>query len=223
MKQLLFFLALALTSSLPAQDVQTVSPGSIASNSLPSLMSRFSIAASVGSGNYANHFNQLSEITLGELTVNYKVNPRFSFGIGTIGSPICGGSYYNSEGILVSGDDDGDDDDDPFEDDDPDDEGDDPDDDGCDDDFGLGDNLMSHFTYVLSDKLPFFLQAGAGYSFKGGTPVYSALAGYNQKIFAGIGIRAGIRYSDIVKTANTKNYASPTGGIKAELGLSWNF
>lgn len=221
MKPLLFLLSLAFAASLPAQELHTASIQPAAPENLSPLLNRISVTATLGSGYYSGNFSHLASITLGELSVNYKANPRFSFGIGTIGSLICGGSYYNSEGVLISGDDD--DDDDESDDDDDMDEDDDMDDDGCDDEFDLGDNLMSNFTYILSEKIPFFLQLGAGYSLKADTPVYSVLAGYNQKLFAGIGIRAGIRYSDIVKLANTRNYASPTGGVKAELGLSWNF
>ena len=84
--------------------------------------------------------------------------------------------------------------------------------------------LMGIFTYKISEKVPFFVQAAAGYSFGSKAPAISAMIGYNQKIFKGLGIIGGIRYSDILrsKPADAVSMA-PSSGIRAELGLSLNF
>ena len=83
---------------------------------------------------------------------------------------------------------------------------------------------MGGVTFKLSEKLPFFVQAAAGYSFGSKAPAYTAMIGYNQKIFAGFGIMAGVRYSDVLHQlpVGAESVVSPAG-LKVELGASWNF
>ncbi|HHH55036.1 MAG TPA: hypothetical protein ENK91_15340 [Bacteroidetes bacterium] len=78
--------------------------------------------------------------------------------------------------------------------------------------------------YKFSDKFPMFLQAAGGYSFGQNKPVYSALLGYNQKIFKGLGVYAGIRYSNAqVKIPSDATNISPFDGMKFEIGSTCNF
>ncbi len=155
----------------------------------------------VGMGIFTKSCSESGRLSLGELGFQYKASPRFSFGLGTTGAipndpDNNEGTQQYDENAYVN---------------------------ECDvtgGGFNLGDNLMGNFTFHLPGKMPFFLQAGGGFAFRSGSPVYSAMAGYKQKIFAGLGIRAGIRYSGFV----TKNdYASKACGVKAELGLGWSF
>jgi hypothetical protein len=227
MKQLLLLLALVFTVSLSAQELQTADVQTALAGNFSALMQKFSVTATAGTGYYRNSLSDLGKLSLGELNIQYKVSPLFSFGIGTIGTIQDDRSYFNSEGVLVA---DNDNDDEGCDDgiDDPNDTGNieeenqngDQNDCNCEGEFGFGDNLMGSFTFHLPGKLPFFFQAATGYSFNSQNPAYSVMAGYNQKLFAGFGILAGIRYSDII---SSKNYVSKPGGIKAELGLSWNF
>jgi hypothetical protein len=173
---------------------------------------------------------------LGELTVNYKVNSHLFFGLGTMNNLSNGNrGYYNAEGLFISlcNDDDQDvaDADGP---DGPNDENglNDPDgpngpndeNEDCDEDGLFGKNLMGIITFKFSEKIPFFVQTAGGYSFSGNAPAYSAMIGYNQKIFAGLGIIGGVRFSDVLykKPADAVK-VTPSAGFKAELGLSWNF
>ncbi|TAK37054.1 MAG: hypothetical protein EPO28_12695 [Saprospiraceae bacterium] len=233
MKQLLLLLALVFTASLaPAQELQTAPAGKFSS-----LTQKISVTATAGTGYYRSSLSSLGKLSLGELNIQYKASPLFSFGIGTMGAIQNDRSYFDSEGVLVSACDDGNDEgiedgndegieddgsDDPNDTDNIEEENQDGDQNGCDceGEFGFGDNLMGNFTFHLPGKFPFFFQAATGYSFNSQDPFYSVMAGYHQKLFAGFGILAGIRYSDIV---SSKNYVSKTGGIKAELGLGWNF
>jgi len=228
MKQLLLFFALVFTCSLSAQEIQQASAQAAPAGKISSLMHKFSVTATAGTGYYRNSFSDLGKLSLGELNIQYKASPLFSFGIGTMGAIQNDLSYFNKEGVLLSNCNDGEDGIENDEGNDPNDidniqeENQDGDQNGCDDEgeFGFGDNLMGNFTFHLPGNLPFFIQAASGYSLRSQTPVYSVMAGYNQKLFAGLGIMAGIRYSDII---SSKNYVSKTNGIKAELGLSWNF
>ena len=177
-------------------------------------LQNFSATATFGSGYYDSQFSQMGRFSLGEVSLQYKASERFSFGIGFLGSLMCDDNYYDAEGNIVENEDDDydDDDDDEYEDD---------DDDECEDEFG--ENLMGLFSYKMSDRLPLFLQLGGGYSFNTETPIYSIMLGYNQKIFYNFGLLVGIRYSDAIDTGNMKDFVAPVGGLKAELGLSWNF
>ena len=228
----------------------TAQEKSVIANSLKgtSLLNRISVTATVGTPTFSTSdlstitTQRLSEVNLGQLTISYKVNPRLSFGLSTMGSLSSNkAGYFDAENQFFSlcddddhddddddhddyDDDHDDDDDDDYDDDDDDyDDDDDDDDDDCDED-DLGQNLMGIATFKLSEKLPFFVQAGAGYTFAGNAPTYTAMIGYNQKIVAGIGIMAGIRYSDVLYKSPIDAIRTVSGdGLKAELGLSWNF
>ena len=232
MKKLLLLPALLFTLSLAAQELQTAELQTAQAGKFSTLLHKFSVTATAGTGYYHNRFADLGKLSLGELNLQYKVSPLFSFGIGIMGAIQNDLSYFNSEGVLVLGcNDDGDNDgdeieageiDDPNDLDDIQEENEDGGQNDCDDEgeFEFGDNLMGNFNFHLPGKLPFFLQAATGYSFNSQSPAYSVMAGYNQKLFTGFGLLAGISYSDII---SSKNFVSKTGGIKAELGLSWNF
>lgn len=216
----IFLLFLVLTGfGLQAQEATEVTP-----NRMSDLFSRFSITATAGTSgldvsNLSNiSTNQLTEIGLSEMTIAYKVNPRFSLGVSTMNNLSNGNAgYYDAENQFFSFCDDDDD-----LDDDDDGEDHDDDDDECDDDFGG--NLLGSATFKLSEKLPFFIQAAGGYSLNANAPVYTAKIGYAQKIVAGFGVSAGIRFSDVLynkpATAVTTTNSS---ALKAELGINWNF
>ena len=178
----------------------------------------------------ARNFTQPS---LGQLGISYRLNERISIGISTMGSlGNCSGGYLTNEGTFISFsqhmDDDG-----PNEElddmDDPDDDMDDDMDDDFDecgdfDDLEEFENVLATFTYVFSEDLPIFIQGAAGYSFSQGAPAYTALLGYNQKLFSGLGLIGGVRFSDVLhKLPQNAVEISPSSGFRAELGLSWNF
>lgn len=225
---LLLFCVLVIGLQLQAQSTETATSLTKVDSKTLNTLNRFSVTATLGTPSFSStelktlNFNKLSQVSLGDLNISYKMNSRMSFGIGTMGSLGNGASgYYNAENNFTSFCDDDDDHDDDLDDmDDIDDEDDDED---CDDDE-IGQNLMGSATYKLSNKFPLFFQAAGGYSFSDKAPVYTAMLGYNQKIFAGFGIMAGIRFSDVLhqKPADAVKLVSP-GGFKAELGLSWNF
>lgn len=231
MKRLLLFVALVCTVSLSAQDlpIGELQPGQ--NSKFSSMLGKISVTATAGTPTFAMdelgkiNFKKLSQVSLSNLNISYKMNPRLSLGVSSMNNlSNSTGGYYNAENQFFTF---CDDDDDGIEDDDmemDDDDGEDENEDGDCDDDEFGQNLMGTATYVLSDKLPFFVQAAGGYSLSGKAPAYSAMIGYNQKIFAGLGIMAGVRFSDVLhkKPADAVKTTS-TAGIKAELGLSWNF
>ncbi len=207
-------------------------------------MSKFSITATAGTPSFAyNALNtskagDLLKPNLGELTIAYKMTPRLSFGISTMsGLNNRSAGYFDQEDQFTPfcmEDDDDDEhedehDDDDDLDDDPDDLDDDDieeeheDDDDC-DEGEFGDAIMGSATYKLFEKFPLFVQGAGGYSMVDGAPVYSAMIGYNQKVFAGFGIIAGVRYSDVLhKTPVLAKEVISPAGLKIELGASWNF
>ena len=84
--------------------------------------------------------------------------------------------------------------------------------------------IVLTFNYKFSDKFPMFIQGAGGYSIGQNKPVYSAMLGYNQKIFRGLGIYAGIRYSSAgVKIPSDATNISSFDGIKFEIGSTCNF
>ena len=171
------------------------------------------------------NFRKLGQISLSDLNLSYKLSPRVSIGLSTMNNLSNGiGGYYNKEGQFFSLCDDDELDEDEIPDDpkDSDDIEYENDDDCHDDEFGQ--NLMGTFTFKISEESPFFLQVAGGYAFASRSPAYTALIGYNQKIFSGISIRGGVRFSDIMykKPADAVKTTS-TAGLKVELGLGWNF
>lgn len=231
MKQLLLLFALFCLVQVQAQ----VAPQG--KTKAFSALNKWTISATAGTSSFSMeelktlNLRQIRQISLGELSIAYKMTERLSFGLGTMGSLNNGSNgYYNAENQFISLCDDDDDHDEPHDDDDHDmddhddmHDDDDDDDDDCDED-DIGQNLMGSVTFVLSDKFPLFVQAAAGYSFADRAPAYTTMIGYHQKLFAGFGIRAGIRMSDVLhqKPIDAVKLASPMG-IKAELGMSWNF
>ena len=189
---------------------------------------RITITATAGTGYYHGNFSDLKHLSLGELSVQYRTGKRFSLGLGMLGSFICDKTVLDPEGNPTEYEPDHHNGHDPHEPDDVNDVSDDMDDpddiddyDHCDDDFG--ENIMGILTYRLSDQVPFFVRAAAGYSFNSRSPAYSFMFGYNQKLFGGLALTAGIRYNDIISLSSTPNFVSPVGGVKGELGLSLSF
>ncbi len=227
---LLLFISLC-TIGLTAQET---SISAKQSGKFSSQLTKLSITATAGTSSFSTEelknlsLNKLSQVSLGQLTVSYKMNPRLSFGISTMGNLASSkAGYYNAENQFFSfcedDDLDDDDDDDLYELDDDDDDLEEDHDEDCDEDE-IGQNLVGTVTYKLSEKLPFFVQAGAGYTFAGKAPSFTTMIGYNQKILAGVGIMAGIRYSNVIQQKPTDAIRTISGaGLKAELGLSWNF
>lgn len=233
MKQLLLLIAMIFSLGMTAQDLQTANSKSTFKN----VLGKISVTAAAGTPAFGAdelknlNFNKLSQVSLSELNIAYKVNNRFSFGISSMSNlSNVNSGYYNAENqfsSLCNEEDDNDindgDDDNDMNDDDDDNDMNDGDDDGCDDD-DFGQNLMGVATFKLSDNLPFFIRAAGGYSFSGNAPAYSAMIGYNQKLFAGFGIMAGIRFSDILyKKPAAAVRLTNSAGLKGEVGLSWNF
>jgi len=220
--------------NLQAQEQQ---PELATANKWSDLASRFSVSATIGTPTIGTsefsslNLKRLSQINISNINISYKLNPRMSFGLSSMNNLSNGvGGYFDAEDKFVSfcEDDDDDMDDDDHMDDDMDDmDDDDMDDhdmdDDCDED-DFGENIMGTMTYILSDKVPFFVQAAGGYSLSSKAPVYSTMIGYNQKIVAGLGINAGIRYSNVLHRtpANATNPIS-AAGFKLEIGANWNF
>jgi len=224
------FLLFANLTSFAQQNTNEVDESS-KSSKVSKVLGKFSVTATAASPSF--NFNKMNNATykkakgnfMGELGISYKLNPRISFGLSTVSSlGLCNSGYYNAEGAFVTFnyDDDGDDAKDDKDKNEPKDDDNDTDDDG--NDIGFGSNIMGTFTFKISEKVPFFVQATGGFSFGSKAPAYSAMIGYNQKIFKGLGILGGFRYSDILhqKPADAVKM-TPSSGIRAELGLSWNF
>lgn len=191
------------------------------------IINNFSYSFSLATTSYGfNNSTQSgwSNIGIGELNVSYKINPKMSVGLGLVsGLGNCNAGFYNEEGSFVPFDDDDDDEgenEEHFDDDDDDDDQNGNNDD-CQNDL---DNIMATFNYKLSEKLPFFIQTSVGYAISKDAPAYSILLGYNQSLFSSLGLFAGVRYSDILyRKPKGAVSLSGTNGIKAELGVSWNF
>lgn len=194
-----------------AQDDEVVDE-SVVSNA-SDFLSQFSFTSSIG----APSFNSVS---IGELNVSYKLNPKLSLGISAMGSlGDCLEGYYNLEGQFVALNHDDDDD----LDEDMDNEGEDDDDDEACESEGI-ENIMGTITLQLSDQIPVFVQVSGGYSLNSNRPAYSAFIGYTKKVFADLGIVAGLRYSDILyKIPSDAASLVSSSGFKAELGINWNF
>ena len=180
------------------------------------IMEMFSFTISAGSGSLNN--SNFSNVTLGELNISYKHTDRISFGFATMGDLSgCPIGYTNSEGNYVTYDNDNDDaddvDDDEIE----------GEDDGEDCDADELSNIMATATYHLSDKVPVFIEAAAGYSFASNAPAISAYVGYNQKIITKLGILGGVRFSNVFiqKPADAVQFSS--FNIRLEVGATWNF
>lgn len=222
MKNVLWFILLFSSLNVMAQTNAVNMTKEATTGKFAKILKQFSLTVSAGTGYYHNELAEVSKLTFGQLNLQFKTSPSFSIGFGSFGSILQDYSYYNNEGLLVSGcnDEDGVENGDP-------DNPNDPDNieeqhqDGCNDgEFELVGDLLGNATYKLPGKLPLCLQFGGGYSRAAKAPVYTLMAGYNQKLFAGISLLAGVRYSNLI---SSRNYVSKTGGIKAELGLGWNF
>ena len=240
MKKFFTILFLGFLVQLNAQNIETKAPLIKLSPKLTSTMSKFSVVATAGTPSYS--YDALNTAKIGDLKspnfsnlmISYKVNNRLSYGISSMnGLNNAASGFLDQENQFHSfceeddvDDDDHDDDDDDLDDDMDDDDDDDDhedDDDECEDD-DFGQSVFGGATYKFSEKYPFFIQGAAGYSFQDGAPAYTAMIGYNQKVFAGFGIMAGIRYSDVIHQmpVNALELLSPAS-LKVELGASWNF
>lgn len=213
-----FLLIIMITTASIAQAQESAT--SKDDSKLRLLMDQISLTTSFGTTSVAVNDlgnKNLGNITLGELGAAFKTNDHISIGISITGQlGNCNSGYYNAEGVFEAFEHE-DDDDDPDEDDDSDSD----DQDDCED--GIG-SVMGTFTYKLSDKVPVFIRASAGYAPGQNAPAFSAMIGYHQKLFSELGITAGIRYSDILNKIPAEAITvTPSGGLKGEIGLSWNF
>ncbi len=160
---------------------------------------------------------QLSNIGIAEIGASFKTSSNFSFGISAMGGlGNCAEGYYDSEGVFIE-----------FEDDEDDDDMDDRDEDeGEEDEDCDGEEpevLMGTMTYIVSNKVPVYVQASAGYSFDSNAPAYSILVGYNQRLFSQLSLSGGLRYSEVLINVPSDAQDFSRSGLKAELGLHWNF
>lgn len=224
MKKILFLIVFAVAFSIGLRS----QGGDLANGKHCSVLDRISVTTTVGTPTFSTsdigklNLKEISQVSISNFNISYKLDSKLSFGISAMSNLSNGtGGYYNQEGQFFPFCMDDDEEEDMEDDDD--DSNDDPDDEDCDDD-DFGKNLMGTVTFTLSDKLPFFVQVAGGYSLSAKAPAYTALVGYNQKLYAGIGIMAGVRFSDVLytKPADAVKRTS-TAGFKAELGLSWNF
>ncbi len=244
MKNLFLLLLLITGFGLQAQNADLPAGEKLVKTKLSSVLNKIAVSATVATPSFSDEeikdltWKKVAGVSLSDLNISYKMTSRFSFGISTMNNlGNCRSGYVNGEGAVVAFHSDDDDDDDEFHDDDDEYEIDDDDDeeefeeeDGDDDDDDDDcdeaelDNLLGTVTFKISEKFPFFIQAAGGYSFGNNAPVYSTMIGYNQRIFAGLGIVGGIRFSDVLykKPADAVSL-TPSNGFKAELGLSWNF
>ena len=222
MKKLVLLLAFFSSYALMTQ-------GQLEEVTASSFLNKISVTATAGTPTMAANeisLKRFSNLSFSNLNISYKMNSRFSFGISTMNNLSRGkAGYYNAEDqfFRFCSEEEEDDDDDMDDDEDGEDENDDDDNEGCEDD-DFGQNLMGTGTFLLSDKVPFFVQAAAGYSLSGKAPAYSVMAGYSQKIVCGLSLTGGIRFSDVLYNAPADALrTTTTAGFKAEMGLSWNF
>ena len=211
-----------LTLSLWAQDKLSPAP----TKSLNQTLSNISITASAATWPFALqdldklNLKDLTKITLGEISLNYRVNDRLSFGLGNIANlGNCLAGYFDAEGQFTALHTDDDDDDDI---DDESDDNDDNDDDECDDDFL--DNLMGILHFNPFSNFPLYLQVAGGYSFGNKAPAYSTKLAYRQALMNKLSISAGIRYSDVLyKVPADAVRISSSNGLRLEIGvhLDW--
>ena len=182
------------------------------------ILEMFSFTLSTGSGSINN--NQTSSITLGDMNISYKLKDRLTLGLSTMGNLSgCPQGYTNAEGQYVPVTDDDNDDD--VDDVDEMEEEDNDEDEDCDEDELS--NLMGTATYRLSEKIPVFIQAAAGYSFESGAPAISAFVGYNKELFSEIGVLGGVRFSNVFINKPVDAASFSSYNIRAELGITWNF
>lgn len=227
----LFFLNYVMFFALivNAQDIQDESKN--ANNSLGTLAKglyhhlSFSVTGGTPSLSLdalkAASFKEIGNVSIGELNLSYRINNQFSVGVSWMAAlGNCNSGYYTEGNQFVAfvadenddhkdGHHDGDDDEIDEE------------DDGCDDELG---NVMGTVTFKFPEGVPFFVQAAGGYSLNYNAPAYSAMVGYYHKIVAGLGIVGGVRFSDVLHQLPADGVRlATTSGIKAEIGLNWNF
>ncbi|MEM9929702.1 MAG: hypothetical protein AAF840_07785 [Bacteroidota bacterium] len=171
------------------------------------------------------NLEKLTNVRLGELSVTYRINERFSLGLGSIsGLGVCGG-YTDAEGNFVSFGYDDDDDDYEDDDDEEDDEEDDyeDDEDECyDDDFEF-ENLMAILSVRPFNNLPIFAQVAGGYTFGARAPAYSLMVGARQPLISGLALTGGFRFSDVMhRLPAGATDVLPSSGMRLELGLNWS-
>ena len=222
MKRLYSLIFMVLfTTAVSAQETTVESNRTVVdfyNTKLKPVLDQYSLAVAIGTPSFPiNQLDIISKngvrnISVAEINISRKINEKLSFGLSlmsALGNAKEG--YYTTDGRYVEWDDgryeieDDEDEADEIEDEDE------------------PDNIMGTFTYKISEKVPFFIQVAAGYAIEKNAPVYSAMLGYDQPLFASLGIRVGVRYSDVLqeKPENVADFT--TRGLKAEVGLSWNF
>ena len=222
MKKLHFLIFMMLFTTLVSAQETTVESNHTVSDfyntKLKPTLDRYSLSVAIGTPSFP--INQLDiivengvrNISVAEINISRKINEKISFGLSLMSA--LGNSkegYHTTDGSYVEWDDG------KYEIEDDEDEV-----DEIDDEDEL-DNIMGTFTYKISERVPFFIQAAAGYAIEKNAPAYSAMLGYDQPLFAALGIRVGVRYSDVLQKKPDNVVDFTTRGLKAEVGLSWNF
>ena len=192
------------------------------------LLQNFSFTATGGTPSFSmdglktSSIQEFGQISVADLNLSYRINSRFSVGVSLMNAlGNCNSGYYTEGDQFVAFVTDEDDDhhQDEWEDDD---DAEDEDECECGDDE-LG-NVMGTVTFKFPEGIPLFIQAAGGYSLNYHAPAFSAMAGYYHQIISGLGVVGGIRFSDILHQLPPDGVRlAPTSGIKAEIGLSWNF
>ena len=224
MKKVFTGIALLLFTNLSyAQDPLTSDEILSELSRIEQILNNFDFIGSLGSPSLDLHPSEFNldgtsgSFSLGALGIAYKLNGNITIGIsalGTLGN--CNSGYIDNEGNFISFYADDEDEDDEQE------EMDDQEDMDCDDEWI--DNVHGTVTVKFSDNLPLFVQVTGGYSISADAAAISALIGYNQKILSDLGAYFGVRYSDVFHSIPSGiTEVTSSSGIKAELGLTWNF
>ena len=107
--QLLFMFLLFANFTLMAQQNENEATQVAKTSKFSTFLSNFSVTTTAATPSF--NFKELSNPTLkkasdfsiGEFNVNYKINTRFSIGLGSIGAlGLCNTGYYNTEGEFVA-------------------------------------------------------------------------------------------------------------------------
>ena len=124
MKNLLLLFLLFVGFGLQAQDANVATKTGKFSTFAPKLtnaLSNFSVSATMGTPSFSMkeigniNFKKISNVSIADLNISYKMNSRLSFGIDMMGSlGNCKSGYYTPEGTFKSFGDDDDDNDVPF-------------------------------------------------------------------------------------------------------------
>ena len=218
MKKLLTFVCVAMITSL-AYAQEPVSPDDIseAANKIK-LIDRLAFIGSIGSPTMDLNRSEYGlesipgSFSLGELGIAYKLSDRVQVGISALGAlGNCNSGYLDGENNFI-----------PFNADDEDDEDEGEVEEGPECEGDQFDNIAGTITFKLIEGL--YMQATAGYSAVADAPAFSALVGYSQNILSQLGVYLGLRYSNVIHNVPSEAvHVTSSSGLKAELGVNWNF